>query len=72
MGWAFVISKCFTCHHTFAYNPLKVPSLRIDGVREPICRGCLETANQFRVANGDPPHPILPGAYDPMPEEELP
>ena len=41
MGFCFAFSKCAACHQPFAYNPLMVPSVRINGVREPICRGCV-------------------------------
>jgi len=70
-GYAMVYSPCFGCGQMFGYNPHLVPSIRVNGVREPVCRNCLETANKRREANGDKPHPIKPGAYEPIREEEL-
>lgn len=73
MGYAFVISPCVFCKKIFSYNPLKVPSVKVDGVKEPICATCLEWANRERVKNGlEPWGPPLPGAYEPCREEELP
>ena len=70
-GYAIVISPCFGCGKTFGYNPHKVPSIPIDGVREPICGDCVERANPIREANGLDPIVVLPGAYDPIDEGEL-
>lgn len=71
MGYALVTSHCIGCGNIFGYNPHKVPSIRIEGKREPICVGCVEVANPKRVANGLEPINILPGAYDPIYESEL-
>jgi hypothetical protein len=51
-----------------AFNPHKVPSLMINGVREPLCRRCAERWNELHPENA---RPIQDGAYDYMPEEEL-
>jgi len=70
-GYAIVISPCFGCGKTFGYNPHKVPSIPIKGVREPICADCVERANPQRIANGLDPIVVLPGAYEPIDEGEL-
>ena len=70
-GYAIAISPCFGCGKTFGYNPHKVPSIPIKGVREPVCGDCVERANPIRVANGLDPIVVLPGAYDPIDEGEL-
>lgn len=71
IGWAVVYSACWCCGREFGYNPHRVPSIRIDGVREPTCRTCMKTANEVREAAGVKPHTILSGAYEPIREEEL-
>jgi hypothetical protein len=72
MGYAFVTSSCIGCHRLFSYNPLRVPSIRINGVREPICRTCVERVNPQRIKNGLEPIVPAPDAYDPIDESELP
>jgi hypothetical protein len=49
----------------FSYNPDKVPSLRVNGVREPVCKGCVERVNPVRIAKWLDPIVPLPGAYEP-------
>lgn len=71
MGYVFATSYCIGCDRLFTYNPHRVPSLRVNGEREPVCRDCIEIANPQRVANGLEPFKIHPEAYEPMPEEEL-
>ena len=71
MGFCFAFSKCAACHQPFAYNPLRVPSVRINGVKEPICRGCVLEWNVRMVKAGKEPHPIPDDAYEPIREEEL-
>ena len=41
------------------------------GQREPICEDCMRALNAKRRQMGLEPFHILPGAYDPLPEEEL-
>ena len=71
MGYVMVTSACFGCRRIFSYNPKHVPSIPIKGVREPICRDCVEFVNPKRVANGLEPIVIRPQAYEPLREEEL-
>jgi hypothetical protein len=71
-GYAYACSACFGCQQPFFYNPLRVPSVIVNGVREPICQSCVARANPLRIANGLAPIVPLEGAYDPLPEEELP
>ncbi len=71
MGYAFVVSACFGCGRLFTYNPIRVPSIRIKGAREPVCQACINIANPQRVANGL--NPIVPAAdaYEAVDEREL-
>ena len=71
MGYAFVLSPCYACRRLFTYNPVRVPSVVIDGVRQPICQDCVELANPERVERGLPPIEVLPGAYEAAEEGEL-
>ena len=63
MGYYFAFGECYGCKQMFSFNPDAVPSIRIDGVKQPICRNCVDRANPKRVANGLPPIVPLPGAY---------
>ena len=71
MGYAFVTSRCFGCGRIFSYNPVRVPSIRIKDVREPICGSCVEVANPRRIENGLDPIVPAPDAYEPVDEREL-
>lgn len=71
MGWALCSGCCARCGAVFSFNPNKVPSIRIHGNREPICRPCVETANPQRIANGLAPIAIAADAYEPCAESEL-
>jgi hypothetical protein len=62
------------CHRPFSFNPHKVPSSSaLTGTREPICRLCFDRLNALRVKRGglEPFPEPLPGAYEPLPEDEL-
>jgi hypothetical protein len=71
MGWVTVTSACAGCGRLFHYNPHRVPSLRVNGAREPICAACVERVNPARVAKGLAPIVPLPGAYEPIDERDL-
>jgi hypothetical protein len=72
MGYAFAMSPCLGCKRLFSYNPMKVPSHRdAQGVKQPICQGCMTLINALRKDKGFEPFPIPPDAYEPCPEEEL-
>lgn len=71
MGYAFMMAPCRACGRAFSFHPHKVPSIRIEGTRYPICRNCMDEANDARKRNGLPPHPIAEGAYEPCEESEL-
>lgn len=60
------IASCIGFKTIFGFNPDLVPSITIDGVRQPICQDCVERVNPRRVANGLEPIVPLPGAYEPV------
>jgi hypothetical protein len=70
-GYVFVLGHCISCRQPFTFNPHRVPSLVVNGVREPVCRACIEAANPRRKANGLAEIEIQPDAYEAIPEEEL-
>ena len=71
-----VIGNCFCCGTRFSFNAELVPSIPINpntgkvdhvfGEWEPICRTCIERANEARVANGDEPWVTHKDAYEPQ------
>jgi hypothetical protein len=71
MGYVFAMGPCANCRRHFSFNPATVPSIRINGVREPICRSCVDRANPLRRANGLPEIVPAPDAYDACDENEL-
>ena len=72
MGYVITFGTCASCFRPFGFNPLRVPSVVVNGQREPICRACVERANPKRIANGLAPIVPLPDAYEPCDEGELP
>jgi len=70
-GYVFATSDCYGCKNLFSYNPNLVPSVRVNGVREPICANCVERANPERIKNGLEPISVMPEAYEPCAESEL-
>jgi hypothetical protein len=64
MGYMTAMSACFGCNRLFSYNPERVPSIRVNGEREPICAECVARANPERAKNGLELIVPLPGAYD--------
>lgn len=63
-----VMSPCCVCHNVITYNPTHVPSVRVNGEREPVCRPCIVAANPERIRLGLDPIVIHPEAYEPEPE----
>jgi hypothetical protein len=66
--YSLVTGPCMACQRLFAYNQDHVPSHRVNGVREPICRKCIDGVNSIRIQRGDDPFPIHPDAYEPKEE----
>lgn len=71
-GYVLAHGACFGCGKPFGFNPNKVPSIRIDGERYPVCAECIDLANEIRHVNGLPIIVPQPDAYEPMAESELP
>jgi hypothetical protein len=72
MGYALAFSPCLSCRLPFAYNPVWVPSLRVNGSKEPICQRCFQKLNTLRRERGLDPWPEPhPEAYSACEESEL-
>lgn len=71
MGYAVVVGTCCNCHGFMQFNPIRVPSVRIDGKREPVCKTCIEELNAKRKLVGAEPWPVHPDAYEPVDENEI-
>ena len=83
MGVVLAMGHCYTCGQPFSYNPHHVPSVPIHpvtnkpapmsegGIRQPICRACIDMANPQRIENGLDPIVPHPDAYEPLDEYEL-
>lgn len=72
MGYVICHGTCCACGNVMGFNPLRVPSIRIDGVKQPVCATCMGWLNDNRVAKGLAPVAIAPDAYEAIPEEALP
>ncbi len=70
MGYYLALVECYGCGRAFTCNPDLVPSVVVEGVREPVCESCVERANPEREKNGLDPIVPLPGAYEPAGEAE--
>ena len=46
--------------------PAEVEAAMLRRVQEPICRNCLDRANELRAERGEEPIYVLPGAYGPL------
>lgn len=71
MGFAICHGACANCGKLFSFNPHRVPSIRVNDVREPVCCVCIKEANAKRKELGLEPIVTLFDAYEPLPEEEL-
>lgn len=71
-GYALMLGCCVLCNRQFSFNPVRVPSLKVQGVREPMCEPCFHAAQAKRVEAGVEPWPDpQPDAWKPCREEEL-
>lgn len=73
MAFISVTSPCYLCGQLiYFYNPVRVPSVLVDGRCEPLCRPCVESVNRERAAKGLPVWTIYPDSYDAVDEQEVP
>ena len=72
MGYVTAYGECIGCKKLFHFNPVRVPSISIEGrPREPVCADCVARVNPMRAKNGLPPIVPHPEAYGACEEGEL-
>ncbi len=71
MGYALCTGHCAACGRLFMFNPVRVPSVRINGEREPVCETCMRAANVERRRRNLEPFDIPSDAYEACDEAEL-
>ena len=72
MGYVQALGHCILCQKVFSFNPIRVPSIRVDGKREPVCEECIRLkVNPYRESKGLEPVIPEPDAYDEVDEGEL-
>lgn len=71
MGYALGMGACIGCGQLFNFNPMRVPSVFVNGNREPICQTCVDRVNPGRIKNGLQPIVPHPEAYQACDEHEL-
>ena len=68
MPYMVIAGDCVSCHALITFNPHFVPSLRVNGSREPLCASCHGRWNEIhRTSKGLEPVAIHPEAYEPEP-----
>lgn len=67
-----VMGTCVRCDRLFSFSATKVPSVKINGTRQPLCEQCVGVLNAERVKLGLPEISVLPGAYEADDEREVP
>ena len=70
MGYMMMVSPCVNCGKTLICNPDAVPSIRVNGTKEPLCENCFNEWNEIhRTSKGLEPVKLNPKAYEPAEEE---
>lgn len=65
-GFRMCHGHCIACGGFISFNVTYVPSITVNGKREPLCRTCFERWNTLhRTDKGLKPLPIHPDAYEP-------
>ncbi len=66
MPFMFVVGQCVACGALITFNPHHVPSIRVNGSREPLCPACFARWNEIhRTSKGLEPLPLHPDAFEP-------
>jgi hypothetical protein len=71
MGYVTLTAPCIRCKALFSFNPVRVPSIRIDGTRYPICQACIPVINEKRKEAGVEEIVPAPDAYEAVDEAEI-
>ena len=70
-GYMLGMGYCCGCGNRITFNPMKVPSLRVNGSREPVCIVCFNKVNENRRKAGLSPNVLHPDAYEPREEGDV-
>lgn len=71
-GYVCAFGHCVLCGTVLMFNPIRVPSLRVDGTRHPVCSGCVTTRiNPARRKQGLEDLVVAEDAYESVAEEEI-
>ena len=68
MGVAFCLGHCIACGQMITFNPVRVPSIRVRGEKEPLCREC---AQKWIALHPEAKYSIPSDAYEACDETEL-
>ena len=71
MGYITATAECVHCHQPFTFNPMRVPSVVVNGLREPLCEPCVTWANAERERRGLPLFTVHADAYEPCDEQAM-
>lgn len=67
-GYVIAMGHCCGCGRVMQFNPVLVPSIRVNGEKQPVCAGCVE---RWKALHPGETFEIPEGAYEPCPEEML-
>ena len=71
MSYMMVVGACVSCRAFITFHPDFVPSIRVEGEREPLCRACFTRWNEIhRVSKGLEPLSLHSQAYVGDPNDE--
>ena len=67
MAFMHAHGACINCGTPLAFNIDFVPSIRVGGEKEPLCRTCFDKWNEIhRTSKGLDPVPLHPEAHAPQ------
>jgi len=70
MAYSLIHGHCAGCQNLISFNADHVPSITVDGQREPLCEDCHSRWNQIhRIDQGLEPIALHPQAYAPKEEQ---
>jgi hypothetical protein len=71
MGFMWCFAECIGCRVLFGFNPERVPSIYVDGEKQPVCGVCMAMRNKKRREQGLAEDEVMQGAYEAVDESEV-